>query len=258
MELRKATAWVFSAAMVFICGGLAVAEEAEKTLGIDVSADFFGKYVWRGQNLNNSSVFQPSVGVTYGGLTGSVWGNLDMTDSNDNKGEFTEYDFTLDYSAAVPGVEKLGFSIGAIQYNFPSVNNDTLEIYAGLSADVLLSPSLTVYQDVDEANGTYVAFGVGHTFEKIVELSPTMPVALELGASVGWGDSGFNEYYWGVDNSKMNDLTLSMALPTEMFGWTVSPSVNYVTLLSDRIRSTDAYAQKSDYVFAGLSVSKSF
>lgn len=257
MAVRK-TMTVFGVTVVLALSGSVVAEEAEQKIGVDASADFYGKYIWRGQNLNNSTVSQPGVSITYGGLTGSVWGNLDMTDSNDNSGEFTEYDFSLDYSVAVPGAEGLGFSIGAIQYNFPSVNNDTLELYWGFSLDVLLSPSITVYHDVDEANGTYVTFGVGHTFEKVFELSPDMPVALELGASVGWADSGFNEDYWGVDNSKMNDLTLSMALPFEMLGWTVSPSVNYVTLLSDSIRSTDVYAQKSDYVFAGLSLSKSF
>lgn len=257
MEVRKTMA-VLGVLAVMGLNGLAKAEDAAPSVGIDVSADFFGKYVWRGQNLNNSSVFQPGVGVTYGGLSGSVWGNMDMTNSNDNSGEFTEYDFTFDYSTAVPGVDGLGFSVGAIQYNFPSINNDTLELYWGFSMDVLLSPSVTVYHDVDEANGTYVSFGVGHTFEKVFELSPEMPVNLELGASVGWADSGFNEYYWGIDNSKMNDLTLSMALPFDVLGWTVSPSINYVTLLSDSVRATDAYAQKSDYVFAGVGLSRSF
>ncbi len=260
MDMRKAAVTV-SLAVLLSVSALVMAEETakpESPIGIDVSADFYGKYVWRGQNLNDASVFQPAVGMTYGNLSGSVWGNLDMTGENDNSGEFTEYDFSLDYSAAVPGVEKLGFSIGAIQYNFPSIHNDTLEVYGGLNLDVLLSPSVTVYQDVDEANGTYVAFGVGHTFEKIVELSPEMPVNMELGASVGWGDSGYNEYYWGIDDSKMNDLTLSMALPFDMLGWTVSPSINYVTLLSDSVRQTDRYDTKSDYVFAGVGVSRSF
>jgi hypothetical protein len=56
----------------------------------------------------------------------------------------------------------------------------------------------------------------------------------------------------------MNDLTVSLSFPVDVAGWTVAPSLNYVKLLSGSIRATDAYAQKSDYVFAGISLSKSF
>ncbi len=232
---------------------------AEQAVGIDVSADFFGKYVWRGQNLNDATVFQPGIGITYGGLTGSIWGSLDMTDENDNRYDFTEYDFSIDYSASLPVVEGAGFSVGVINYRFPSLTpTSTTEVYCGFNFDLPLSPSVTVYRDVDQADGTYVSFGVGHTFEKVFQLSTDIPVGMEIGASVGWADSKYNNFYWGVDNSKMNDLTLSLSFPLEVNGWTVSPSVNYVTLLSNDIRRTDVYDTKSDYVFAGISLSKSF
>ena len=188
---------------------------AEQAVGVDVSADFFGKYVWRGQNLNDSTVFQPGIGVTYGGLTGSIWGNLDMTAENDNRYDFTEYDYAIDYSSSVPGIDGVDFSIGAIYYRFPSVKpSSTTEVYWGFSFDLPLSPSLTVYHDVDQADGTYVTAGVGHSFEKVFELSSELPVGMDVGASIGWGDSDYNDYYWGVNNSKMNDLTLSVSFPT--------------------------------------------
>jgi len=232
---------------------------AEQTVGIDVSADFFGKYVWRGQNLNDASVFQPGIGITYGGLTGSIWGSLDMTGENDNRYEFTEYDFSIEYSASLPGAEGVGFSVGAINYRFPSLTpTSTTEVYCGFNFELPLSPSVTVYRDVDQADGTYVSFGVGHSFEKAFQLSTDIPVGMEIGASVGWGDSKYNNFYWGVDNSKMNDLILSLSFPLKVNGWTISPSVNYVTLLSNDIRSTDVYDKKSDYVFAGVMLSRSF
>ena len=68
----------------------------------------------------------------------------------------------------------------------------------------------------------------------------------------------YNKYYWGTDQSKMQDLSFSVSFPVEVVGWTVAPSLNYVTLLSDDIRSTDAYSTDSDYFFAGVSISKSF
>ncbi len=232
---------------------------AETAVGIDVSADIFGKYIWRGQNLNNSTVFQPCIDLSYAGFTASIWGNLDMTNANGEGGEFTEWNFSLDYSAAVPGVEGLEFSVGVIQYHFPSVVGDTTEIYVGLAVDVPLNPSVTVYHDVNKAHSLYVAVGVEHSFENIFSLSPEMPVGMDIGASVGWGDADYNDYYWdGLNSSKLNDLTISVAFPVEVAGWTVSPSLNYVKLLSDDIRTTDAYAKKSDHVFAGISLSKSF
>mgnify|MGYP000393472119 CR=1 FL=1 len=251
MSLRKTA--VLSVLMV--CGASVYAESVE----IDVTADFFGKYIWRGQNLNNSTVFQPGVGVSYAGLTGAVWGNLDMTDSNGQRGEFTEWDFSLDYTAALPGVEGVDVSVGLIHYHFPSTRpSNTAEVYWGFAFDLPLAPSVTVYHDIDSFNGTYVSLGVGHSFEELFRLSPQMPVGLDIGVSAGWGNAQYNGDYWDVKNSKLNDLTVSLAFPVDVAGWTVSPSVNYVTLLNNRLRASDAYAQKSDYLFAGLSVSKSF
>jgi len=44
----------------------------------------------------------------------------------------------------------------------------------------------------------------------------------------------------------------------EIWDWTVAPSLNYITLLSDIIRDTDVYGTDSDFFFAGISLSKSF
>lgn len=41
-------------------------------------------------------------------------------------------------------------------------------------------------------------------------------------------------------------------------GWTVAPSPNYVTLVSDDIRAIDIYGTDSDFFFVGVSLSKSF
>jgi hypothetical protein len=56
----------------------------------------------------------------------------------------------------------------------------------------------------------------------------------------------------------LNDLAFSVSFPIEIAGWTVAPSLNYITLLSDDIRDTDVYGTDSDFFFAGISLSKSF
>ena len=185
--------------------------------------------------------------------------DFEFTNINGNRGDFTELDYSLDYSGAVPGIEGLGYSIGLIYYDFPgTVVKDTTETYLGFSFDLALNPSLTLYHDLDEAEGSYISLTFSHSIEKIAELGVDTPIGMELGASLGWGSGSYNKYYWGTDQSKLNDLTFSASFPFDVAGWTVVPSLNYVTLLSDDIRATDAYGTDSDFFYAGIGLAKRF
>ena len=246
--------WYWIAFIVLVCNSsLSLATER---IEFEVTADYFSKYVWRGQNLDDESVFQPGFSASCMGFTASIWGSLEVTSANGNSGEFTEVDYSVDYSGNFPGIEGLGYSVGMIYYAFPNTNfEDTTEVYWGLSLDLLFSPSITVYHDVDEVEGTYFSVAFEHSVEKVVELNPDLPVGMDIGLSFGFGSSSYNKAYWGVNDGEMQDLTLSIGFPMEMGGWTVAPSVNYVTLLSRDIRSS---ASDDDMFFAGVSLSKSF
>lgn len=115
--MRKSKAAICVAVVVL---GLSTVSLAAGDVTVGVGADFMSKYVWRGQNLVDNWVLQPSVSLGYKGLTGSIWGNSDMTGETVDNWEFTELDYTLDYSGTVPGVDVLGYSIGAIYYDFPN------------------------------------------------------------------------------------------------------------------------------------------
>jgi hypothetical protein len=156
-------------------------------------------------------------------------------------------------------MEGVGYSVGLIYYDFPNTGLlDTTEAYLGLGLDLPLSPSVTWYLDLDEAEGSYVSLGIEHSVEEIFEIGPDIPVAMQIGASLGWGSGSYNKYYWGTDQTKLNDLVLSVSFGFEVAGWKIMPSVNYVTLVSDDIRDTDAYGTNSDFFFAGIGASKSF
>lgn len=229
--------------------------KAEDQFSVGASADVMSKYVWRGQNLVDDWVLQPGAYVSYSNVTASFWGNLDMTDENGYKGEFSEIDLTLDYTSQVPGIDILSYSLGFINYDFP-INggaDDTWEIYWGFGLDVPASPSVTVYHDVDDVQGTYVSFGVGHSIENLADCG----LGLDLSASLGWGSASYNNAYWGPNKSELNDLVLTAALPFEIAGITVTPSVNYITLVGDDIRSPNAYGQNDMWV-AGIGFSKDF
>lgn len=76
-------------------------DKVEATLGID----FVNQYIWRGQKLGNMSL-QPTLGVSWKGLSFSTWGSVGF-DKDDDK----ELDLTLAYSIN-------GFNIGVSDYWF--------------------------------------------------------------------------------------------------------------------------------------------
>lgn len=245
--------------LVLVFGSVVAAEDSPITPKIGLSMDYVGKYIWRGQNLQDDSAFQPSVSLTYGGLTAAIWGNLEMSNYNDNDGEITEVDYSLDYTTPIPGMEILSASVGVINYTFPNTElDDTTEIYGGFTLGIPLNPSIKLYRDVDDADGTYIAFGLSHSIEKIGEIAPDMPVGLTLSASMGWGSSAYNKFYWGLDDESCSDLTLKLGFPITIGEWTLTPNLNYVTLVDSDIRRSDAFDSASDYFFAGVNLSRQF
>ncbi|MGD9110527.1 MAG: hypothetical protein PVG93_06260 [Phycisphaerales bacterium] len=233
-------------------------------LNFEITSDFFSKYVWRGQLLNDDFVYQPGVSIATGPFTFGIWGNLDTTNINDRSGDFSEVDYYFDYSGDFPGLEGVSYSLGLIYYDFPGSGADgsrvpdTTEFYWGLGFDLPLNPSITVYHDLDEAEGTYVNLGLSHSIENFFEITPDIPVGLEISGGLGWASGSYNKYYWGTDQSKLQDFSISVSLPMEIAGWGFTPSFNYVTLVSDDIRDQDTYGTDSDFFFVGLSLSKSF
>jgi hypothetical protein len=223
-----------------------------------ISMDYFSKYVWRGQNLQDDGAFQPGASVGYGGFSVSWWGSVDLSDINGENGELTESDWTFDYTADVPGVDWADFSVGYIDYHFPGGLSHTKEFYWGFAFDVFANPSITFFHDLDEADGTYISFDFGHSWDNIFEITEDMPVGMDLSLGFGWGDSDYNTFYWGVDDSAVNDFHVSLGFPIDVYGWTLTPSLNYVTLPSSTLRDTDAYDTASDYFFVGIGLSKSF
>ncbi len=221
---------------------------------IGIETTFSSKYIWRGINLVDEPVFQPSVSASYEGLTLSLWGNIEITNCNDQLGEFTEIDYMADYTWSR---NALNLCAGVIHYQFPNIGPPTTtEVYGGLSLDTLLAPSLTVHRDVDQADGTYATLSVSHTFEKVWALSHGTAISIDLSGSVGCGSSSFNDFYYGYNESAFTDALISAGLPITIGDrWTLTPSVSYSTLLDGGIRNA---MDKDDNVFGGLTVSCAF
>jgi uncharacterized protein (TIGR02001 family) len=231
-----------------LVSGSTMAEERGSPFEVEVTADVFSKYVWRGQNVTDGWVFQPGVSGSCYGATLGYWGNLDLTDDNGESGEFIEHDWYVDYYRQL--TERIGVSVGAIYYVFPSAG-ETTELYWGLNFDVPAGPAITVYHDVDAIDGTYASLSVGHS----VDPPENLPFGIDLGASLGWGSGGYNRGYWGTTGGELNDLTLTAGFPFGVAGISVTPSVTYVALVGGDIR--DAGADDSLFI-AGIGFAKGF
>ena len=245
--------------VLFSFTGILGAQE-ETGFSASASVDYFNRYVWRGMNLNDDSVFQFNMEGSAWGFTGGIWSNMPLTDTYETRpaGEFDEVDYSLDFSRSIN--DKIGFSLGVIHYTLQGYESPTTEIYGGLNFDVLLSPSVTWYRDVDGIDGSYIQFGLNHSFEKIGKWSDDEYVSLELSGNFGLGGSSYNIGYFGVEGTKLNDFTLNIAVPFQLkHGISVTPSINMSAMLNGTIRDSYFYGTgKPTNVWFGINFTKSF
>lgn len=84
----------------------AASTEAQEKVETTISNDFVNEYIWRGQKLGDVAV-QPTLGVSYKGLSLTAWGSYGLTNPDDTK----EFDLTLGYTIG-------GLNIGITDYWF--------------------------------------------------------------------------------------------------------------------------------------------
>jgi len=248
------TLGLLAAAAIGIAALLPTAHADERPISLEASADVVSKYVWRGMLLTDDPVVQPGLTLSGYGLSLNVWGSVDLTDLNENdidaEYRLQELDYTASY--AISPMEGLDLEGGFIWYTFPgTVFDDTGEVYGSVAlSSIPLSPTLTVYYDVDEVEGYYGTFALGHSFELTEALS------LDLGASIAYADEEYNEAYFGVDDDGLNDLALSASLSYTVNEYVaVSATVGYSEILDNDIEDT---MDDSDHTTVGLNITFSY
>lgn len=245
-------------------GSSVFAEEMKVSVDAEVLA--VSKYVWRGLEVNEDPVLQPSLTVAYGGFSFNVWGNMDLTDfgkdecvyTSDCKsraGQFTEIDLTLDYSRTF---DKFTLGAGIIAYEFPNWDGaeDTHEVYLAFSYDCLLAPALTLYYDFDEVDGFYANFSLSHSF------ALNDKVGLDLSAGLGYGDSDYNLAYFSVDDSALVDVNCSLALPFQVTDkLTITPMLSLSSVVDSDLRDSvksNSCCDNETNIYGGISLAMSF
>ncbi len=234
------------------------AEEEKPTA--DATAAVLSKYIWRGYELSrNSIVIQPSFTVGYKGFSANLWGNMDTrpyysgTDDKSYSSAWNETDFTLSYSKTL-GLFNIGG--GYIYYGLSSLNPDAAdrpdsqEIFASVGLNTILSPTLTVYREIDHYHNWYFLLGISHAFEF------NKMISLKLAATASYLLSTDESTYPEFDGdalatnkkfSNFHDGSISVSLPVKVTSYiTLTPTVSYVFPLS-----TDAKNEMKGFGLSG-------
>lgn len=266
-------------AALAVSGGPLWAEE-EKPTG-DFTASALSRYVWRGYELSrNSVVIQPSMTIGYKGFSVNLWGNQDTVpyspvSKTSYTGTWNETDLTLSYTTTL-GLFNVGG--GYVYYSLAPLNkdaadrDDSQELFATVSLNTLLSPTLTIYKEIDHYRNMYCLLGISH----VVELNKR--ASLKLAATASYLLSTDAEKYPKFDSnalattdkfSNFHDGTLSISLPIKPANYvTVTPTLSYIFPLSgdakDEMKgfglkgSAMPADRDSFFVVGGVSVSFSF
>lgn len=221
---------------------------------VDFDLTVNSKYVWRGMLLVDDMVLQPSVNVSKGGFTFNWWGNFEPTDENDHQKQFTEMDLTAEYAFSLGDFT---IPVGVIYYAFPNTEfNATTEIYAGVSYDWIITPSLTVYHDIQEAHGIYALLTADYSYE-LPTIAEKVGWGIDLGVGIGYASSDYNASYYNVDSGGWTDWYATLAVPFSFMDGTiaVTPHVTYTALVDSDIKNT---TEDDTNTYFGVSFTLSF
>jgi len=259
-------------------GALLGAEEEKPTGDVTVAA--LSQYIWRGYELSrNSMVIQPAMTIGYRGFSVNMWGNLDTKPYSPGTasypGTWNETDLTLSYTKTM-GLFTVGG--GYVYYSLASLNrdapdrNDSQELFATVSVNTVLTPTLTVYKEIDHYRNWYFLFGISH----VVELNKM--ISLKASATASYLLSTDADTYPQFDGNALptrekynnfHDGSVSVSLPIKPVSYlTITPTVSYVVPLSGDakdemkgfgLKGTATPAERDNtFLVGGVSVSFAF
>ncbi|MCU0791718.1 MAG: TorF family putative porin [Opitutaceae bacterium] len=201
-------------------------------LSVTVDVTYVSDYVFRGAKLGGASI-QPSVEAAYGDFYAGAWHTSELSNTTANA---TETDLYAGYGLAL--TDTLSLDAGVTRYTYEGgSNDDTTEVYVGLSADVLLSPSLYYYYDFDLETYTVEA-SVGYSLP-----IDAVNTSLDLSGAVGHvGAPGEDRTYFVVGAAVPYALSETA---------TLTVGVDYILNDSDRLIDGD---EDGVVGYAGVSI----
>lgn len=184
---------------------------------VDVNAGLVSQYNFRGVPQNAEGALQSDVNVSLptgsdGTLDINVWSNWDLSNGtgdaafpDGNGGKLSEIDLAGSWSKEF---ESVSFTAGLVSYNLPNgVGGSTTELFASFGWDAwYLSPSVTVYHDFGEVEGSYINASISRG----LKLNESTSADLSLG--LGFTDKDHGLAYYGASESGLADLLLTASV----------------------------------------------
>jgi uncharacterized protein (TIGR02001 family) len=168
-------------------------ESAKSALAVTLDVTYVSDYVFRGLKLADASI-QPSVEASYGDFYAGLWHSDALSDGSANFSG-SETDLYAGYNLAIN--ETFAADLGVTRYTYNGGSQgDTTEVFAGIKADVLLSPSVYYYHDFDLEVSSYIG-SIGHSLP-IAKLGLSLDLSATLGYIQSPGGDGSDYTYWGA------------------------------------------------------------
>ncbi len=211
--------------LTFIAGAIPLPGKAT------FQVDWVSRYVWRGFDLlpDNHPALQPALAIDLGrsGFSLNLWSSFTLAQRGTLRYS-DEIDLTLAYKFAMPEGWELsaGFNLYGYWFaeDFSFWDATSQEVFASIArTDLPLSPSLSVYYDLNLGSGLYVSLAVGHEIR----------MSDQLGMEVG-GLIGFNSRQY-IDKTGFSHMDLFARLPLALGGLTLVPSINLTVPLLEEV-----------------------
>jgi hypothetical protein len=216
---------------------------------VDADLEVAGKYVFRGQVMNDRPVLQGALATALptrddGAVLLRAWTNVDLAGStgrawfdDGHGGEPTEIDLSLGYGRRIGPVD---VAVGVLRYEWPNHERfpfqpfpSTTEVFARIDVDAgVVAPALEVHHDLEDANGVYVR----------PALRGQMPLAdrltLELEAFVGWSDQDHSRWLYRRPDNAISDVGGGAVLAFDLDDLTrLHAGIRGSSIVEDELRS---------------------
>lgn len=209
-------------------GSVRGAEEDVWPFSFGAEAGIYSSYIWRGLEVNDRGIFQPEAWISLAGFEAGIWGSLELTDTLDNRGKFTEVDYFFSYTH---DFDFFRAALVYLYYDYPNIDEEkTQEVGIILETGEKILASAEVFWDFDQADGFYAKAAVGCSLEA-GELLLTPSVGL------GWGNGKYNDYYFGARKNALVDAEILLTAEADIYrGLYLTLTVGYFSLLESDLR----------------------
>lgn len=231
MKLRISGILLGAISAVALCIQPVIAEESSD-LSLGLTTDFNSDYMWRGFNLYDGTSIQPSLDANYnlgsmGNIGLNVWSHLSAEGGQGAAEKFTEIDYTAHWDMAF---DAWSVSVGHIWYQYPRNSDDiedSAEVFASISHDCAINPTLKVFHDYDQYDNQYYELGFSHEFETsaLGDGFKTTPYV-----AVGFADNAEKVY---DEDSGVTHVAVGTSFNFQTGDLTVSPNLNYSFKVDD-------------------------